>query len=101
MVHINSLIAYHDEHKTFNEREKLIYGQLMFAGRQTDREIKDALFSLSADMNTVRPRVSDLIEKGWVKEVGQKRDAVTGKTVRIVKALTPEERADDQLRLAI
>ena len=100
-VHVNSLVTYYDERNKFNEREKLIYGQLSFAGPQTDREIKDAVFSGGADMNNVRPRVSDLIKKGWVMEVGKKVDHVTNKTVRIVRAITPEERADGQMALAM
>ena len=91
-VHINSLICYYDEIKKFNKREKLIYGHIaMSKDPLTDRQVKDALFGNSGDMNTCRPRISDLIKKGWLKEVGKVR-GVTGKNVRLVKAVSPEEK---------
>ena len=100
-MHTNSLIAYYDERKKFNKREKLVYGQLAFGGTQTDREIKDAIFSANVDMNAVRPRISDLIAKGWIIECGKVKDKVTHKLVRILKAVSPEERVSGQLDLAI
>ena len=95
-VHVNSLVAYRQELDNFNEREKKIYGEIAFNGPMTDRECKDALFGAMADMNTARPRISDLIKKGWIVEVGKRKDRVTGKTVRIVKTVSPEERAEWQ-----
>ena len=100
-MHANSLIAYYEERRKFNKREKLVYGQLAFGGAQTDRQIKDAVFHVNGDMNLVRPRVSDLIKRGWIIEVGKTKDTVTGKAVRIVKAVSPEERVTGQLDLAI
>jgi hypothetical protein len=94
MVRDNSLIAYRAEIKKFNKRENLIYGFLLRAGRaMTDREIKDELFGFTADMNTTRPRLSDLIRAGWIRETGKTIDGITGKRVRKVKAVSPEERA--------
>ena len=98
-MHVNSIIAYREEMEKFNEREKLIYGHLTFKGPQTDREAKDELFGISADANKVRPRISDLMKKGWIREVGKKRCQLTGKKVRIVRAVTPEERIEGQQEL--
>ena len=55
-VHENSVVAYHQELDAFNEREKKIYGEIAFHGPMTDRECKDNLFGVMADMNTTRPR---------------------------------------------
>ena len=94
-MHPNSLIAYQEEARKFNDREKMIYGHLtMTHAPITDREVKDYLFGKAGDMNNVRPRITDLIEKKWVIEVDKIRDYVTGKSVRRVRAISPEERVD-------
>lgn len=94
MVHVNSLIAYQNEVKKFSKRENLIYGFLLRQDRaMTDREIKDELFGFTADMNTTRPRISDLMKAGWIRETAKVEDQVTRKRVRRVKAISPEERA--------
>lgn len=95
MVRDNSLIAYRNEVQKFSKRANLIYGFLLRSGRaMTDRQIKDELFGFSADMNTTRPRISDLVKAGWIREHGKKViDGVTGKLVRKVQAVSPEERA--------
>lgn len=50
----------------------------------TDREVMHAMgFS---DMNAVRPRISECVKSGHLVEVGAVKDAVTGKTVRLVEA---------------
>ena len=91
-VHINSLTAYYDDIKKFSQREKLIYGHIaMSKDPLTDRQVKDALFGNSGDMNLCRPRISDLMKKGWLKEVGKVR-WVTGKNVRLVRAVSAEEK---------
>ena len=92
-VHLNSLLAYYDEIKNFNQKEKYIYGHLaMQREPQTDREIKDELYGKMADQNTVRPRITDLKKKGWIIEVDKVKDYVTGKSVRRVRAVSAEEK---------
>lgn len=92
---LNSLLTYQEEVRNFNRREMLIYGLLARSLRpMTDREVKDTLFGVMADMNMVRPRITDLRKKGWLRE--QKKaviDPVTKKYVRTVEAVTAEERA--------
>lgn len=50
----------------------------------TDREIAHGLFGDGADMNMVRPRISELLDAGALREAGTARDAATGMTVRLV-----------------
>ena len=96
-VHVNSLIAYEAEKRNFSKREQLVYGYLtMCRTPQTDRAVRDALFTPTADMNAVRPRISDLIKSGWVREVGKVKSNVTGKRVRMVRAVSVEERARNE-----
>jgi Na+-transporting NADH:ubiquinone oxidoreductase subunit NqrC len=106
--HINSLLAYQQEVRNFNERETLIYGFLVQQEDPlTDREIRDIL-KPSADMNFIRPRVTDLKKAGWIVEEEKKvKDPITDKLVRRVRALTPEQRigvadtADNQMQMAL
>lgn len=71
-----------DEHRG---RKALILDCLRVAGRPlSDRQIKERIFGEVADMNTVRPRVSDLIASGDLAEVGEVEDHVTGEPVRTV-----------------
>jgi len=92
-MHVNSLNAYYEQIKNFNNKEKLIYGHISMSSTPlTDREVKDEVYTISHDMNAVRPRISDLIKKGWLVEVHKVKDRVTGKNVRTVRAVSPEER---------
>lgn len=63
-------------------REALILYAYRLAGRpMTDRDVATALgFN---DMNAVRPRCTDLIDRGLLREVGEIRCQVTGITVRV------------------
>jgi predicted HTH transcriptional regulator len=85
-IHENSMLAYHDNaNKTkLSLRKRMILGWLFANESGTDRQIKDALFGETADMNKVRPRISDLIKAGRVIEIGSKKDDLTGKLVRVV-----------------
>jgi DNA-binding Lrp family transcriptional regulator len=49
----------------------------------TDRQIAERLGL--ADMNTVRPRITELRDAGRVREVGHQADHVTGRRVRLVE----------------
>ena len=92
-VHINSVVSYHDQIKTFGKRRKLIYGHMIMENRPlTVREIKDALFDKSGDMNSVAPRVTKLIQEGWAVEVGKVKDPMTGRLVKRVRGLSIAER---------
>lgn len=94
VLHFNSISAYHQERDKFGRRALDILN--LFSSRHkdwalTDREIKDILFPCGADMNAVRPRITELVQEGWLKEVGTKIDKVTGKSVRLVQAVPMSE----------
>ena len=83
-VHENSRKAYHEERPKLSDR---CAGILEFLRQppqswMTDREIKEAMGH--ADMNAVRPRITELIDAGYLMETGKVKCPVTGKTVRVV-----------------
>ena len=95
-VRDTSMLSYHEARAELSARARVIYQFL--CGRSetsmTDREIKNAIFGKVADMNTVRPRITELLHgdggarKGhWLIECGTTRCPVTGKRVRLVRAV--------------
>ena len=60
-------------------------------GPATDRQVRDALLGAAADMNSVRPRITELVEGGLVVECGEQADRETGRMVRVVRAVHAEE----------
>ena len=83
-MHANSLQAYAESQTHLSAREQLIVARMQqdVFGEWTDRQMMHALGF--KDMNAVRPRITGLVQKGILKEVGSVRDEVTGKTVRTV-----------------
>jgi len=79
-LHTNSIEA----HRTnrYSERHRQILDSIRAAGAGTDREIMHRLGQV--DPNTVRPRITELVESGVLLEVGQRRDPITRKVVRVV-----------------
>jgi|GEM_PF-4443719 len=75
---------------TTPKRCQAILGVLRASNRNmTDREIKDALdFS---DMNSVRPRITEMIRDGILEEAGSVACPVTSMTVRCVRVKDCEE----------
>lgn len=55
----------------------------------TDREIKELLWF--DDMNCVRPRISELVDLGWLRITEHVTDSKTNKQVRKTKAVTLSE----------
>jgi len=93
MMHTNSIIAYYDGRHKFSKRECEILGwMLMNKAPTTDRNIKSAL--RYADMNSVRPRITELIKKCCVEECGRVVCGVTGKNVRLVRVRAQKPQAD-------
>jgi hypothetical protein len=87
----NSLKALKEELQIFSRRENEILGLLHTRNApMTDREIMIALGY--QDMNAVRPRLSELMDRLWIKKVCDTYDPVTKKSVRCVMARTAEER---------
>lgn len=84
-MHANSLAAYHEGTETRETRSSRILSLFDFRAVLTDREVCERLEY--PDMNAVRPRITELIKQGLLREVGHAIDRVTGRKVRLV-ALT-------------
>lgn len=80
-MHAHSLAAYDALDLSRREREALDALDAL-GGRATDRQIARQMGS--QDMNISRPRISQLINKGILCEVGEMEDPETGRMVRIV-----------------
>jgi hypothetical protein len=83
-IHLNSRASYQELLESLPKRQKDILGAICkmtaFKQKITDRRIKTYL--MLDDMNQVRPRVTELIKKGHIKETGSELCAYTKKTVR-------------------
>lgn len=78
-VHANSIECYHS--LNLSERQAIVYGAFVGAIFLTDRQAKERLGE--ADMNAVRPRITEMVDSGVLVECGKMKDEVTGKTVRV------------------
>jgi hypothetical protein len=58
----------------------------------TDREVKTRIGY--SDMNSVRPRITELIKAGLLEECGSVRDEVTGKSCRSVRLKVREPKQE-------
>ena len=84
-VHPNSAQALRESAHELSQRAKDVLAVYRRATHPiTDRDVKDVLGF--ADMNAVRPRITELIEAGLLRECGRVKDALTGKGVRVVVA---------------
>jgi hypothetical protein len=82
MIHVNSIKSFQELKP--NKRAAKIYEKYVGTGfAMTDREIAERMGF--ADLNQVRPRISEMINLGFLRECGKVKDSVTGKTVRIVE----------------
>ena len=91
--HPNSIESYYEGKLSgaFSDREEKIMTALRAISKGTDRDIKD--FLGVSDMNSVRPRITELIdEAGLIEECGFKTDDITGKKVRIVRIIPEEDK---------
>lgn len=84
-IHENSIQAHSEQEEISLDRYSRIYNKLIESGQKTDREVMMEMGF--RDMNCVRPRITELVRKGWAIEVGDKVCQWTGKKVRVVKAL--------------
>ena len=81
-VHENSRKAYHEERPKLSKRCADILHGMRHGAMLTDRDIMGHMGF--TDMNAVRPRITELIDAGYLMEVGKVKCPVTGKTVRVV-----------------
>lgn len=86
--HDDSLAAHGDDRlqRALTGRRAEIVAWLREHGPATDREIVTGLYYEGADMNLVRPRVTELLDARAVEEVDRVRDQATGMMVRRVAA---------------
>ena len=82
--HDNSLAGHAGIEHALTGRRAEIVAWLRDHGPATDREIVTGLYFEGADMNLVRPRVSELLDAHALVEVDKVRDAATGMMVRRV-----------------
>ena len=108
-IHKNSQDAYWEQRKKLSKRAEAIWQILIAHSPLTDRQILDIMGL--PDMNNVRPRITELIQMGFVEEVGNIKCKVTKKKVRVVRATSIQdwhiaywkkiEKSEEQLKLEI
>lgn len=85
-MHLNSLQTWTEEIPRLSKRENVIHQFFLeSAGVYTDREVMEQL--KFTETNQVRPRITELIKRKLLFEVGHKKCATTGKKVRLVSVL--------------
>lgn len=89
-VHDNSIQTYREEEGKLSRRGLAILGWLRIHGPHTDRDVMEGMGF--REPNSVRPRITELIDAGELEEVGNTRCPVTGKTVRLVGLKPRQER---------
>lgn len=80
-LHPHSLETYHEEAPVLGARASMILDLFRSDGDMTDRDVMRRLGY--HDPNTCRPRITELVKAGLLKEVGEEKDPLTGKTVRV------------------
>ena len=83
--HANSRESYHGLGAAKSERMEQVLAVLRTTGAATDREVMR--FLGFTDPNAVRPRISEGIRDGLIRERGKRVCEWTGKTVRMVEAI--------------
>lgn len=84
-VHANSVKVYREDQHKIGHRAMMVLHTVKELNRPcTDREVMQALGF--TDPNSVRPRITELIDAGLIKEAGTTTDELTGKKVRRVTA---------------
>lgn len=84
-MHVNSLAAYESGRADLFSARELAILNFLRKLQGTSASDRDVMISLGfSDMNSVRPRITELVKDGVLVESGSKTDDVTGKTVRLV-----------------
>ena len=81
-AHANSITAYQEEKPKLSKRATAVLAWISENGPHTDREVMEGLGF--QEPNSVRPRITELIEAGKLMEVGDVVCPVTHKRVRRV-----------------
>ena len=81
-VHENSIAAYHSSVPMISRRARMVLEWVRKNGQATDRQVMQGLGFI--EPGAVRPRITEAIAMGMLREVGSTRCPATGKTVRLV-----------------
>lgn len=83
MIHRNSIQSFHEIRDKLAGKHQTIWDAFRSAVQDnlTDRMVKDMLGY--QDMNSVRPRITELVKNGYLIEVDRAKCPVTGKKVRV------------------
>jgi len=81
-MHEHSIATHREIADLISGRRGEVYRWIESHGAATDREVMAGLGY--RDMNTVRPRLTELLGANLLAEVGERRCPVTGKIVRVV-----------------
>ena len=93
-VHDNSVATFHSINRVNRSEEILRVYRDRYPDSLTDRDVKTILeFS---DMNSVRPRITEMVKAGDLKETGTVIDRTTKKPTRTVRWVTDQERTSKQ-----
>ena len=87
-MHKHSIAAYCSEGPQMAARSREIIEWIREHGRSTDRRVMRGLGF--TDPNKVRPRITELIKDGVLRDVASERDFDTGKTVRVVDLIATQ-----------
>ena len=82
MIHPNSIEAARKIDDKLSRQARIIEVYRSAGRPLTDRQVKEAL-GLS-EMNQVRPRITELVQAGRLREVGKYKDEYTRTSVRLV-----------------
>ena len=88
-MHENSLLAYEIEKHKLTGRRANVFAFIYQYGKLTDRQVMNGMGF--ADMNSVRPRITELINLGLLFESGSVTCPTTNKTVRQVTVPHPAQ----------
>ncbi len=83
--HDHSLAAHGEIGASLAARRAAIVAWLHNHGPATDRQVRDGLFGQLADMNMVRPRITELLDCGALRECGSVTCPATGRRVRQIE----------------
>lgn len=89
-MHINSLLAFDEARKSLNDRCQKILRVIEKFPDSTDRDILHELGW--SDMNMVRPRITEMVQKGLVVETGSMTCGITGRKCRTLGKPTFEHK---------
>lgn len=92
-MHAHSTEAYRFAQGQLSKRAGDVLAWVQNHGQATDRDVMHGLGF--TDPNSVRPRITTLVESGLLVEVGERQDSQTHKTVRVVDV----PRGPQQMRL--